>query len=232
MARRPVFVPKKDKIGVEILEVDFVWSSGYAVVQKQKSIDSLHSNLSKFGPRNPLEISSKSREDLGVKLSAFNLSTTTQIKQRPFSVEVAFQSSKIFEGGGPYLDLLEVDSRSAKKDQRIRNSGRLTGFVFLGRQFPITPPTFFYDWLYINTLLKNEELLPQVVKRDSFTDIEFNPEKSINCQAYSVALLVSSYFAESATISSKIQTGSWILIEKNTRIGGRTGGLMSRCTLT
>ena len=121
-----------------------------------------------------------------------------------------------------------------KKTKESGTQGRLTwDSVFLGRQFPITPPTFFYDWLYINTLLKNEELLPQVVKRDSFTDIEFNPEKSINCQAYSVALLVSMLFRGIKTlISSKIQTGSWILIEKNTRIGGRTGGLMSRCTLT
>jgi len=32
---------------------------------------------------------------------------------------------------------------------------------------------------YINTLIKNNDLLGQVVRFDAFTDIEFNPEKSI-----------------------------------------------------
>jgi len=191
VAKRPVFIPKKDSIGVRTELVEFVWSSGYAISQKQKSIDSLHSNLASFGCKNPLEISSKSKNELGVRLSAFNLSTTSQIKKKPFTVEMAFQSSKVFEGGGPYLDLLEKDSRSAKKDPRIHSSGRLVEFKFFGRRFPISPPTFFYDWLYINTLIKNNDLLGQVVRFDAFTDIEFNPEKSINCQAYSVALLAS-----------------------------------------
>ncbi|BDO04504.1 hypothetical protein KAM622c_40910 [Klebsiella quasipneumoniae subsp. quasipneumoniae] len=49
----------------------------------------------------------------------------------------------------------------------------------------------FYDWLYISALRKQQELAEQIVEYDAFTDIEFNPERSINCQAYSAALYVS-----------------------------------------
>lgn len=34
-------------------------------------------------------------------------------------------------------------------------------------------------------------MIEEILSYSAFTDIEFNPEKSINCQAYSVALFVS-----------------------------------------
>ena len=99
-----------------------------------------------------------------------------------------FQSSKVFENGGPYRDLLNVSSRAAKKDERLQDSGRLIEFDLFGEKWPLEPKTAFYDWIYINTLAKNENLAEQLGQYDAFTDIEFNPNKSINCQAYSVAL--------------------------------------------
>ena len=39
----------------------------------------------------------------------------------------------------------------------------------------------------------NKELSEEIIKYDSFTDIEFNPSKSINCQAKSAALYVALY---------------------------------------
>jgi len=106
-------------------------------------------------------------------------------------VETAFQGSKVFEKGGPYTDLLEGTSRDAKKDIRLKESGNLIGFRFFGKDFPLKPRTFFYDWLYINALNKDEYLREEVLNYNAFTDIEFNPKKSINCQAYSVALFIS-----------------------------------------
>lgn len=41
-----------------------------------------------------------------------------------------------------------------------------------------------------NALMTHPELCEQVVHYDTFTDIEFNPNKSINCQARSVAIFV------------------------------------------
>ena len=43
----------------------------------------------------------------------------------------------------------------------------------------------------MNTLYKNKDLAKEIVQYNAFTDIEFNPKKSINCQAYYAALFVS-----------------------------------------
>ena len=161
MAERPVFIPKADgPVLVKTEKVSFQWFPGMAVSQKQKSIAALHSAAVDAGLcRKPLEVSSKSPVATGVTLSAFNLGSRTQKAQRAFTVETAFQSSKVFEQGGPYRDLLYASSREAKKDQRLRQSGRLLRFDFFGDQWALEPKTAFYDWLYINTLVKNEELV-------------------------------------------------------------------------
>ncbi|MBV6423678.1 MAG: hypothetical protein NAOJABEB_01481 [Steroidobacteraceae bacterium] len=172
--------------------MDFRWFPGMAPSQKQKSVDSLHAAALQLpGISRVLEVSSKSREELGVALSAFNLSFTTVKHNRTFSVECAYQGSKVFEKGGPYTDILGMSSREAKKDGRLRDSGRLVGFRFFGTDWGLEPLTAFYDWLYINALKKQPSVTDQLLGYSAFTDIEFNPERSINCQAYSVALYVS-----------------------------------------
>ena len=190
MAKRPIFIPQKSGATlVQTKYVEFQWFPGMSIPQKQKSIYSLHeAAISERICIGPLEISSKSPLELGVKLSAFNLTAITKKLMRVFTVESAYQSSKIFENGGPYNDLLYSPSREAKMDSRLKESGRLIGFEFFGEKWDLEPKTGFYDWLYINALHKKDLAVEQLNKYDAFTDIEFNPEKSINCQAYSVAL--------------------------------------------
>lgn len=190
MAIRPVFsISLNNKIFIRE-DVNFEWFSGFSITQKRRSINSLHQNfLLKHPEKKILEISSKSEIELGVKLSAFNLMLHRRGKS--FSVETAFQSGKIFEHGGPYLDLLDKSSIVAKKDERLKNSGKIKGFIFDDERFPIIPKTYFYNWLYINALSENIELAEQIMAYDSFTDIVFNPLKSINCQAMSAAIFVS-----------------------------------------
>lgn len=192
MATRPIFIPKSGgQLGVEELMLEFSWHPGLSKTQKQKTVEDLHHEARKRGFDNILEISTKSKDDLGISLSAFNLLITTKLKNTTFSVETAFQGSKVFERGGPYKDLIGLDSRASKKDIRLKESGNLIGFEFFGDKFPLMPRTFFYDWIYINALKQNLELTSQLKKYSAFSDIEFNPSKSINCQAYSVALYVS-----------------------------------------
>lgn len=192
MAIRPVFCIYNRIPYVKVVSIEFTFHSGFAVSQKQKSYLSLQTNyLEKHPDSNILEISSKSMESLGVELSAFNLMIKTN--QREFSVESAFQSSKVFEKGGPYTDILDKNAREAKKDIRLKNSGKLISFQYFGRQYPLEPKDYFYNWLYINSLYLNKPLMQQIVKYNSFTDIEFNPDKSINCQAKAIALFVSLY---------------------------------------
>lgn len=190
MAKRPIYIPQNSgKILVRTEHIEFQWFPGMAVVQKQKSVRALHEAAVSAGVcLTPLEISSKSLVELGVRLSAFNLSVTTQKMMRIFTVESAYQSSKVFERGGPYKDLLYATSKEAKKDNRLKESGRLICFEFFGERWALEPKTAFYDWLYINALHKKEWVVEQLKDYDAFTDIEFNPEKSINCQAYSAAL--------------------------------------------
>jgi len=192
MAERPIFIPiHKGAALVRTKYVGFQWFPGMAVSQKQKSVDSLHIEAGKLSNiHKVLEVSSKSRDSLGVALSAFNLTFTTVKHNRTFSVECAFQGSKVFERGGPFIDIFGMSSREAKKDERLRSSGRLTGFRFFGVDWSLEPQTAFYDWLYINALKKQEDIAEQLREYSAFTDIEFNPERSINCQAYSVALYV------------------------------------------
>lgn len=189
MANRPVYRIKTQAPYYEVINTDFKFYSGFSVSQKQKSIISLHEQYVLSNPNcNVLEISSKSTTELGVKLSAFNLDITT--KKRTFSVECAFQSSKVFENGGPYTDLLDKGSREAKTDPRLHESGKLVGFQWFNIAFPLEPKDYFYNWLYVNALKLNEKLANEILNYDSFSDIEFNPQKSINCQAKAAAIFV------------------------------------------
>ncbi|MEQ9725181.1 hypothetical protein ABRP29_06025 [Pseudomonas sp. WHRI 8822A] len=195
MAERPIFIPTPQAgTFVETEFVDFKWHPGMSVSQKQRSIDSLHSAAlsNRPGIGQILEVSSKSKDKLGVDLSAFNLKFTTKKHSLHMSVECAFQGSKVFELGGPYKDIFGLTSREAKLDERIRNSGRLTGFTFFSTHWDLEPRTAFYDWLYINALNKQPSaVIDSLMAFGAFTDIEFNPARSINCQAYSIALFVS-----------------------------------------
>ncbi len=171
--------------------VSFTWFPGLSVAQKQRSIDSLHAAAgSQVAGGRILEISSKSRDSLGVALSAFNLTFAPAPGEPPMSVECAFQGSKVFTGGGPFTDLYRKTSREAKRDERLHKSGNLVAFRFRGEDWPLQPPTAFYDWLYLNALSQHPGLAAEVLEYSAFTDIEFNPERSLNCQARSVALFV------------------------------------------
>lgn len=192
MATRPVFVPLHDRLGVLVKQIEFTWHPGLSASQKKKSVKSLHESArSSLSIDDILEISTKSESASGVALSAFNLKFTTRKNKLTLSVESAFQGSKVFDFGGPFVDLYEVDSKSAKIDKRTKTSGSLIGFSFFGIRWKTHPITAFYDWLYVNALTKNPDLAEELTRHEAFTDIEFNPEKSLNCQAYSAALYVS-----------------------------------------
>lgn len=190
MARRPVFVPDSDKPYVSEVSLDFEYFPGSSIQQKQRSIASLHASyVARFPSSRVLEVSSKSERDIGVQLSAFNL-MIEYLGRGSCSVECAFQASKVFLHGGPFVDLFNASSRAAKSDRRLRESGKLVGFKYFEYEFPLEPKTYFYDWLYASTLCRHDKLVEQVMMFDAFTDIEHNPERSINCQARSVAKVV------------------------------------------
>ncbi len=190
MASRPVFIPigRAEHLVGEV-QIEFKWNPGFAPVQKKKNVSAMHESARERGLSPLLEVSTKSEELLGQRLSAFSLELDTEIGK--ITIETAFQGSKVFEQGGPYTDIYGKDSRGAKKDVRIRESGRLVGFNFFGQEWPLLPKTAFYDWLYLTALRPHQEYLRRLFEYKGFTDIEFNPSKSVNCQARTCALLVS-----------------------------------------
>lgn len=191
MAVRPVFIVSLDNKYCIRDNIEFEFFSGFSDKQKQRSIKSLHQAFAlKHKDKSILEISSKSEDELGIKLSAFNLMIKTN-SGKEFSVESAFQASKVFEKGGPYKDLLDVTSRNAKKDERLKSSGKILAFNINKQVFNTEPKTYFYNWLYINTLYLHSDLAEQILEYEAFTDIAFNPQKSINCQAEAAAIYVS-----------------------------------------
>ena len=190
MSIRPLFVPDLGSDNfVKSINIEFSWFPGFNISQKQKSIFSLHENIKlQTSLENILEISTKSYNDIGKKLSAFNLMLKT--KDNIYSsVESFYQGSKVFENGGPYEDLYLKSSVDAKKDSRLKDSGKLIRFEFKSQSWGLDD--HFYDWLYLIGLLQNKEVADYLLEYDGFTDIEFNPKKSYNCQAHSAALYIS-----------------------------------------
>ncbi len=200
MATRPVFSPSLEGESlVKINYIDFDWFPGMSLTQKQKSIDSLHQNYRDFSKNQNLEIlevSRRSKDEIGIKLSAFNLMIPTK-SGRLISVESLFQSSKVFKSldvkTGPYRDLMYKSPKEAKTDERLKTSGNLIEFSYQPNPnspeeiWDLWPKTAFYDWIYLNAL-NISPIKAEIMKYDAFTDIEFNPNKSVNCQAYTVAL--------------------------------------------
>ena len=191
MAERPIFIPAPDSHElVKEVFLRLTWNSGFAAVQKEKNIRALHEAASIAGYRNILEVSTKSDSQRGQHLSAFYLKVRNDLLGE-IPLECAFQGSKVFERGGPFVDLYQKDVREAKRDPRLKDSGMLVGFEFDGKRWPLEPKTAFYDWLYAGCIYPHREWATKLLDYGGFSDIEFNPFRSINCQARSIALFLS-----------------------------------------
>ena len=180
MANRPAWTIENGNVICR--EFDFAWNGGFAVSQKRRNINALHQSIADATGQTALEISSKGEVELGNRLSAFNMQTNGVF------IENVFQASKRYENGGPYLDLLNVAPKDAKRDERHKTSGRLLAFVRNGEDWPLEPRTAFYDYIYVLAVIENFGYELDINEYNWFTDIEFNPGKSINCQARAVAI--------------------------------------------
>ena len=191
MAIRPVYVSVSYPPFYKKVDVEFTFNRGLSTAQKQRNIDVIHKTfLKKFPESRPLEISSKSMQQLGVNLSAFNLKKQICSLKIEIPVENIYQGGKKFAWGGPYTDLYYVSPKEAKRDERLQTSGSLRAFSFEGVDYPIDPKNGFYDWIYIQAIQENKEIGEEIENYNAFTDIEFNPNKSINCQARAAAMFV------------------------------------------
>lgn len=192
MATRPVF-----EIGYSApyyieQPIDFVWNKGLNINQKRKNVIALHEAYrTKFSTKHILEISSKSLQEDGLPLSAFKLQKFVPSLRKALPVENIYQGGKVFENGDPCLDMYDMTAREAKKDEWLHSLGSVTGFYYEGQNYTIDCYDAFYNWIYINALIENPRLSAPLLNYNAFTDIEFNPQNGVSCQARSAAIFVS-----------------------------------------
>lgn len=195
MTQRPAFSPEFGKTPAVREElISFPWSPGFALTQKQKSIRAFHDAILSLHPYcKPLEISGRSPDALGASLSAFKLSIPDKrYPGRTVCVESVYQASKVFEGGiGPFPEAYNLDPHAVRERMRLYNGRKLISFRYGSTDWPLTPTRAFYDWIYCKILWANQNLVERLRSYSCFTDIEFNPKRSLNCQAYAVALYLS-----------------------------------------
>lgn len=205
MAQRPVFVVTDQAHGwVRVETVGFTWFPGMSLAQKRRSIDAMQAAArQRFPEVSFLEISTKSADADGRALSGFELCLEAGGGRR-MSVESVFQGSKVCRpahaGGspsGPFQELYDQDAVTAKRDPRL-SACHVQGFRFFDTDWPVAdadaggspplPPSAFYDFLYFRALTRQPALAARALAFGGFTDLEFTPGRSDNCQAFSAAL--------------------------------------------
>ena len=133
-----------------------------------------------------LEISSASSTKLGKALSAFNLKLEHEGKE--YSVESLYQGSKVFEGGKQFKDLYGKKSADAKKDPRLKKSGKVEGFNLFGKKFDADSSNSFYHYLYMNALLqKVPDIKDKLKDYKAFTDVFSKPGRAVQAQSVAMA---------------------------------------------
>ena len=168
MVTRPIYISTgKPENPFTKEDIEFVWVKGMSYKQKCKRRDSLHDAIAKtklYHRAKLLEISTKSNIDLGIKLSALNLTVKFNSGNEE-TVEKIYQSSKVFD-----------------EDHNI------IGFKYGNTTFEKDPKSMYYDYIYMLGLYFHKEYHEELSKYSIFTDIEFNPNKQSNTQARAAAI--------------------------------------------
>lgn len=171
MVTRPVFIPEMNHVGVRVISsAPFAWNPGFSMVQKKKNVAALHSAIKKMDENLlPLEISSRSDECLGIRLSAFNLGVESN--GRFFSVESVYQASKVFSNGtGPFPELYAANPAEVRNRVKEHETSPLKMYKYGNDVWDLNPTRAFYDWIYCRALSKNPDLVDGLSAYNCFTD--------------------------------------------------------------
>ncbi len=238
MASRPVFVPTSQSPFVSTQNIEFEWVKGMVKAQVRKRALSLHSFAANHGLENLLEISTASNTEFGVSLSAFNLQVTINLgsEEQPNlhtnSVEAFYQSAKVglnsqHQKVGPHPEWLTLgSSEKVKAAIKATNISEINLFKYGENVWPAQPIESFFTWLYIQGLMQKEGTLEQLAKFNGFTDIYFNPKKTINCQARASAMAVSLF--NSGQLETVMKTRKSFLLFCKANPSGHVGNEISK----
>ncbi len=175
MAKRLYFIAKPSYQGLIVEKhINFEYFRGRDHKQKVKSIKAMqHAIMAAESGGKVLEVSKYSPSDLGKQLSSLNLEYENS-EGKTYPVINIFESSKVFEFGGPYRDLLHVDPKDLDEDPRLKESGRLLGFHFEDEPYTLEPRSLFFDYIYIRALHQYKEIQDKLLEYDMISDVTYN----------------------------------------------------------
>ncbi len=192
MAKRLYFIAKPSFQGLIVEKtINFEYFRGQSPKQKQKSIEAMqHAIKASESGGNLLEVSNESTSNLGKILSSLNLKYHTPLG-KSYPVLNIFESSKVFEFGGPYRDLLEKDPRELENEVRLKESGRLLGFNFEDVPYSLAPRSLFFDYIYISALHDKKEIHEELMTYDMITDVTYQMGRMFASSARACAYFIS-----------------------------------------
>ena len=98
MATKQIYLVNEKEPYYRAYTTEYKPFNGFSVTQKRKSVESLHhAYLQIHQDKKLIEISSASQDELGVKLSAFNLLKYVPSLDRKIPLERVFQGGKVYE---------------------------------------------------------------------------------------------------------------------------------------
>ncbi len=188
MASRTIYISTCEFPYVQELTIKFTWTNG----RKQQNIRALHDAVHQVNPNlHILEVSAASTCKEGAAVSPAQLMLEHDGHNLP--VGAVYEASKVFENGGPYTDLLQMDFSKLRKDARLQKSGALTGYSYLGVTYLPEPLSHtFFDWLYGQALCQNISKSKELLAYNAFSDIEavVDEKKPVNSPARAAAVFV------------------------------------------
>ena len=149
--------------------VTFTWIKG----SKRQNIRAVHDAVHTTDPDvSILEVSSASVQPEGEAVSSLRLLLRLDSVAQDVPISTVFEAAKVFEHGGPFVDLLTCAPSKVHKDTRLRTNGKLLRYSLEGSEYPIEPhPDSFFEWLYCRALKQFPEKAAQLSRYNAFSDI-------------------------------------------------------------
>lgn len=141
--------------------------------RQRREVDSLHERFKYYRPDfKMLEISSISREPLGVAVSAANLRDP-----RGNLTEAVYLGSRVYEQG--QLEHLYHASSTveAMRITKASEHNMFSSYNWYGKAVPTNPLTLMKYWIWCDAVYNQKDLMNQIVEYDAFTNYFCNTSK-------------------------------------------------------
>lgn len=193
MAKRLYFIPKRSFQGLIVEKiVDFTEVRGDKESSVVKTMENMHHVIRANETGGKILEVSPYGSNIGQMLTPWQLTLKTK-SGVSYPVAAIYESSKVFERGGPYEDLKDKNQDELQKDERLTQSGDLMGYHFEEEAFTTTPRHKFFDYLYIRALKDREDLQEELLKADIVTDVTYQMNAMHLSPARSVSYFISLY---------------------------------------